>query len=434
MKSMPPFQIITIAIFGVLALAGLFAFATFKGFKGGAKPVGDVYVWGTVPAYGLEGVIQTLRQNHQEFTKIVYVEHDPSTFDTDLVEALASGAGPDLIITDQERIVTERDKLSIIPFKSLPERTYRDNYLPINEIYLTSTGTYGVPFLVDPLVLYYNRTTLASANIPQVPTTWEAIVGLTPHLTTKTDAGVISKSAIPLGTYENIPHARAIISLLLLQSGSRMTESNSTGFRTVLGGGGNDRSAVAPGDAALSFYTQFADPAKTVYTWNRSKEDGRQSFLAGDSAFYIGFASERRFLSTSNPNLDFDIAPIPQPETSTSKTDYALAYAFAIPRATKNYEGAYRVAQALSGKESMVPAAHALGMAPALRSELSASADDIFSPVSYPAALSARGWLSPAPVITDRVFASMINSVISGRSSVHDALVTADASLTAALK
>ncbi len=433
MMNMRPFQIIVISVFAFLAVGGLVLFSTFKGF-GGAKPVGAVTIWGTLSATAMVGTLEDLKRTHQEFGKVTYVQQSTDSFDTLLADALAAGNGPDLIITDQEHLLAERNKISVIPFSSVPERTYRDEYLPIYELFLTSNGTYAVPFVADPLVLYFNRTMLSSASVPQVPTTWEAVVGLAPHLTVKSDAGVISKSAIPFGTYQNIPDARAIISLLMLQSGSSLVEYSSGIFRSTLSSGAADSAARSPGESAVSFYTQFADPAKTVYSWNRSKTDARQSFLAGDAAFYVGYGSELAYLKSANPNLDFDMAQIPQPQTSASKTDYALAYAFAIPKVSHNSSGAFRVASALGAVTEVTTAATALGMAPSNRALLTAASDNIYAPILNAGALQAKGWLSPAPAVTDRVFADMINGIVSGQLSVRDALVAADQSLTAALQ
>jgi ABC-type glycerol-3-phosphate transport system substrate-binding protein len=433
MMNMRPFQIIVISIFGILALGGLFLFATFKGF-GGANKIGQVVIWGTLPAATMNEYLASLIQTHQELEKVTYVERDAGTFDSGLSDALASGTGPDLIITNQEHLLAERTKLTVIPNSKVTERTYRDVYVPITEIFLTSGGTYGIPFVIDPLVLYYNRASLASAAIPQVPRTWEAVLGVVPQLTQKSDTGLIERPAIALGTYDNIGNARAILSLLLIQSGSSVTTNSTYGLRSTIASSPSGDAPSSPGESAVSFYTQFADPAKTVHTWSRSIPDARQSFLSGDSAFYIGFASERSRIAAANPNLDFDMEVIPQPQTSVVKSDYAIAYAFAIPRGSTNPEGAFTVAQMLSSKEINGGAAMKLGMAPSLRALLTPPAGDIYAAVYYPAALAAKAWLSPSPAATDRIFAAMINDVVSGRRSVHDALIVADQSLTAALQ
>ncbi len=432
MTTMRPFQIIVISIFGVAALGGILAFALFKGF-GQAKPIGEVVIWGTLPDSAVQPALDELRRTRQEFNALIYQEHDPVNFDGDLAEAIASGAGPDLIITTQERLVTERSKLSVIPFSTLSERSFRDTYVPLSYLFLTSSGTYGIPIAVDPLVLFYNRSRLASANIPQPPKTWEGVVGMTPSLTEKITFGVVEKSAIALGTYDNIPNARAIVSLLLLQAGNPIVENTPSGSRATLSKGAENASGGTTVDSAIGFYTQFADPAKIVYTWNRSITDARQSFIAGDSALYIGFASERSLIASANPNLDFDMTSVPQPETASERVGYGVVYAFAIPKASDNAEGAYQTAAALAEKNLAGFIVRAIGVAPAARSALASRSDDPYAPIVNSQALIAKGWLSPAPAVTDRIFAGMIHSIIGGRATVHDAITDADGSLSAAL-
>jgi ABC-type glycerol-3-phosphate transport system substrate-binding protein len=243
----------------------------------------------------------------------------------------------------------------------------------------------------------------------------------------------VTKSAIALGGYENITNARAIISLLLLQSGSTISESSATGVRSTLTKNTSAGGGVSPGQSAITFYTQFADPAKVVYTWNRSLPQARDSFVAGDTTFYIGYASEYALLKASNPNLDFDMAAIPTPQTASTRIDYARVYAFAIPKTAKNAPASYQVAAALANQTSVALAAHALGVSPALRSMVSARTDDANAAVYNPLTLIAKGWLSPAPGVTDRIFADMINNVISGRENVQQALKAADDSLGSAV-
>ena len=71
-------------------------------------------------------------------------------------------------------------------------------------------------------------------------------------------------------------------------------------------------------------------------------------------------------------------------------------------------------------------------MAPAARAALAPKEGDLYEPVYFPEALIARGWLSPAPLETDRVFATMVGNVMSGRESLITAIQTAARSLNAA--
>ncbi len=429
-----PFQLIIMGVFAFVALLGIVLFANFQGFSSGVAQVGKVSIWGTVPKEAFDEGLNAYAQSHQEYARVTYTEVPEASFDADLAEAIASGQGPDLVLISQEDLLAAQGKLSYIPSSVISERDFRDTFLPIHELYLTQGGTYGIPFLVDPLMLYYNRPVLASAGAAQPPSTWEAVTGLSAAINRQTETQTVTRSLIALGTYDNIEHARSILSLLFMQAGYRVSERTSTGYRADLNDLLGQNYGTTPSESALHFYTEIANPAKTVYSWNRSLPNNRSAFGAGDVALYLGYASERPELADANPNLDFDMAPVPTPGTSATRLTYGRAYAFAVPRASANAEGAQRAALGLSGKEALPAFARALSMAPARRDTLVPTRNDLYEPVYYPEALIARGWLSPAPADVDRIFATMVNNVASGREVVGEAVTTAVQSLNAALK
>ncbi len=433
MANLKPFQVVLLSVFGVLALVGLFLFANFKGFGKNADQIGTVVIWGTIPQKAVTPSLAELKRLHKEFAKVSYSERQASSFDTDLANAIASGSGPDLILITQEQLVTEQSRLVIIPPATLSERAFRDTYLPGFDIYLTESGTYGIPFVMDPLVMYYNRTILATAGIATAPTTWEAVTGLSPTLTQVNTAQTVERSTVALGTYGNIDQARAILSLLFLQAGQGMTARGVNGVRSTLLQNSTGASGVSSTQSALAFYTEFSNPAKTTYSWNRSLPSSRQMFVQGDLALYLGYASEQGNIRAASPNLEFDMARTPSPATATSRVTYGKAYAFAVPKASKNQKGAVATAFAFTGSDTLPALARALGMAPGVRTMLTPSTKDLYEPVYYPEALIAKGWLSPAPAATDSVFAAMIDNVTSGRTTAGQALVAADQSLNAAL-
>ncbi|MBP6869014.1 MAG: extracellular solute-binding protein [Candidatus Pacebacteria bacterium] len=431
---MHPFQIIIIAVFGVLGFIGLFLFATYKPDGPGSGAVGTVIVWGTLPDAEFSTALQNFTRTNKNYAGVKYVEKSEETFATDLAEAVASGKGPDLIIISEERLLSQTNKIALQSFKTFSERDYTDTYVPLFDLFLTDTGAYARPLLVDPLVLYYNKGQVASAGVATPPQTWEAITALAGSMTRTLPDQTITRSTIALGEYDNIGNARAILSLLLLQSGSKVTEMTKNGVRASLSGGATGETfGITPAESAVSFYTQFANPGKTVYSWNRSLPQARDSFLAGDSTFYVGFASERPLLKEGNPNLSFDMARIPQPQTADGRIAYAHGYAIA-KLASSRAKGNDKVIEALSGKEFSASVAEYLSMAPARKDSLTPPEGDLFAPVFYSESLVARAWLSPSPEETDVIFSTMIRNITSGSKNVRDALFTAEKSLDASLK
>lgn len=426
-SSMKPFQVVLLIIFGFLLLLGLVLFSRFGGFGGNSNKIGSVTVWGTLPQSSMETVLNALRNSNSQYQAVQYVQKDESTFDNDLAQAIATGQGPDLILISQEMLATERTKLSVIPFSVIPQRTFLDSYLPIDDLFLATNGTYGLPLAVDPLVMYYNRNTLTQAGVAVPPSTWEGMTSLAQQLSSAS-AGTVSQSTLPFGSYDNVENARAIVSLLLLQAGNPITSVSGSGVRGAL----DSSDTGTPAQSALTFYTQFADPVKTVYTWNSSIPSARQAFLSGTLAFYPGYASELPSLKAANPNLPFDMMAMPQPQNAGQRLTYGRAYAFSIPATSKNPTGAENVAITLSSASFAPAVSQALSMAPALRSALTPSASDPYAPIYFPQALIAQGWLSPSPATTDSIFSTMISNITSGRMSVGQALTTANQALDAA--
>lgn len=429
-----PFQVTVMVIFGIIALVGLFLFANFKGFSSGIKPLGSVTVWGSLPYAPVADTLSALKQKHSELSKVTYVEMPEATFDADLANAIAAGRGPDLIITTQEQLATEEDKIVLITNNQTTERFFRDTYLPEAEILLYGKASYGIPFVIDPLMMYYNRTQLSSVGAATAPTTWEAVAGISPALTRLDASGSIVKSGVAFGTYENIENARAILSLLFMQSGSTLSERSQEGIQSTLGRSQGQISGTAPSAAAINYYLQYANPAKTSYTWNRGLPSARRAFIAGDLGIYFGYASEHPFLAAGNPNLDFDMAPVPRPGTLETRVAYGRLYSFAIPKASQNPVGAERTAYLLTGPDVLPTLARSLNMAPAQRQLLVPTQGDLFEGVYYPEALVAQGWLSPSPQKTDELFATMVQSVTSGRQATAEAIGTLAQAISAALK
>ncbi len=429
------FQGILSALFVLAAAIGVFVFATHTGkSNGGAATVGTVVIWGTLPRTDFQNALTDIMKGDQTLKGVSYVQKNPDTISSDLASAIAIGGAPDLILASQEGLSSLSKLIVPLPSSTLPPATFNAAFIGEGRLFATPDGSgyYGVPFLVDPLVLFSNHAILASSGIAKPPATWEALTGLVPNVATLTPNRQITRGLIALGAYDNIRNARGILSAIFLQTGVPLSY-----YRTgvlVADLNGSATGGQLPGPAALNFYTQFADPSKVSYTWNASLPDSRQMFLAGDLALFIGYVSEARFLRVANPNLDFNVSPLPQPATATLKSTYGLVYAFMIPRGAKNASGAYQAAVMLVDPAAQALAAPALGMAPAALDALGTAPADSIAAVAYTGALYAGGWLSPAPADTDAVFSSMITGVISGRLTSDRALTSSEISLSSLLQ
>ena len=115
LKNMSTFQIIFLAAFGIAALVGLLVFATTSGSNSTAK-IGSVVIWGTLSQDAITQELSTLTSADRSFGKVSYVQKQSDTFDSDLANAIASGNGPDMILINQEQLLTEQSKLILFRF------------------------------------------------------------------------------------------------------------------------------------------------------------------------------------------------------------------------------------------------------------------------------------------------------------------------------
>lgn len=421
---MSSFQMVILAVFGTFAVAGVLIFAFLVGSNTSAT-TGPVVIWGTFDEGSFATVLRELVEVDGRLRQVSYVQKEEETFTVELTNALAAGTGPDLFIMRQDQTISEGQKIFPIPYEQLSRDTFRNIWADAAEPFLGQDGVLGIPFAIDPFVLYWNRDMLSTAGIARPPQYWEEVYDLTRAATKKNDSGSIVKSAIALGEYTNVSHAKQILSMLILQAGGRITQRDGAG-QLVPALMARVGETAQPGDSALRFYTQFANPSSPDYSWNRSMPESRTAFAQGDLALYIGPASEEPLVRRLNPNLNFSIATsVPQVKNAENTVDGGYAYAFAIPRTSSNPQGALTAAYILGGPEGSQLFSLAFGLASARRDILSAPAqgnDAVFNKM----ALLVRTWEDPDSRETDRIFKDMIESVTSGAARTVEAVQRAE--------
>ncbi len=407
-----PFEIALIGVFAVAGLIGLFYLSNYKEDPSETEKLyGErVLIWGTLDSMTMNNFLYDLSQVDRALEVVTYTEFDERAFDSALVNAIAEGRSPDLIIMSHKDLVSYRSKLQPMLFD---ERTFRDTYIDGAEIFLRSDGTYGIPFAVDPLVMYWNRDIFSSSGLALPPKTWESLVSQTTKAIVRTDDELkITQSAVAFGEYTNVTHAKDVIAMLLMQAGSTIVDEEGDSYFVTLKQG--PENALSPGDAVLSFYSQFGIPSNALYSWNRAKNSDRDEFLGGNLAMYFGKGSEKHSLDRDNANLNFDIAPVPQGSGVTTARNYGDFYAFAIPRSSQNQKGAQAVALLFASSEHAKKIADGYGFAPVNRALFEGSITDPFMKVIYQSALISRGWLDPSPKESGEIFRKMVEEATSG--------------------
>lgn len=284
-------------------------------------------------------IIASYQSQHPN-VKINYRRLRFDEYEEELVRAFAEGRGPDIFsvhntwmrgyqdlmlpmpttVTVTEPVVQGSIRKEIInveqekPTMSMRtlKQTFVDqvetdvvlNYQPNPKIDPVAR-IYGLPLSMDSLVLFYNKDLLNAAGIAGPPTSWDEadFHEKVKALTSYNDQGEIVQSGAALGTTRNVERATDIFSLLMMQVGVNITdERGRIAFQEI------------PDDVlnAATFYTDFANPTKEVYTWNEDFPSSFDAFASGDTAFFIGYSYHIPLLRTRAPKLNFEIAPIPQ--------------------------------------------------------------------------------------------------------------------------
>jgi ABC-type glycerol-3-phosphate transport system substrate-binding protein len=426
---MSNFQLIALTLFGFFILLGVGTFAAFGGLLGSTS-VGSVTIWGTLDSNTINTMIGTLASSDKTFASVKYVQKDPATYEGDLVNAMASGQGPDLFLISQDKLAGFANKITPIPFAAVSQAQFISSFVDEGQIFLSPNGALALPMMIDPLVMYWNKDLFASAGLAQPPSYWSDFLAIAPKLTSLDATNNVQQSAVALGTWKNIDHAKAILATLLMQAGDPIVMRDSTGHLQPVLGISPPNAPSNPAESALRFYTEFANPSKTTYSWNNALPQSSSAFVSGNVGVYFGFASEYATLAARNPNLSFGVALLPQLKGNTTHITFGQITGVAIARTATNAQGGLLVAEHLTGQKAASLLAQQIFLPPVRRDVVVETASNAASQVFVQSSLISRAWLDPSTTGTNTVFQNMINQVLSGSAEPASAVAEGSQALS----
>ena len=106
MKNFSAFQI---GLYVLFSIGIVFAVLIFSGkisvgtSSTSATLSGSVVIWGTLPQDAVNAATDIVHQTYKNVT-VHYQKEDPATLQDDLVNALASGSGPDILIPSNVKL------------------------------------------------------------------------------------------------------------------------------------------------------------------------------------------------------------------------------------------------------------------------------------------------------------------------------------------
>ncbi|MDO8551469.1 MAG: extracellular solute-binding protein [bacterium] len=263
--------------------------------------------------------------------KISYQRQSPQDYRERLQSALARGEGPDIFRFHNTWVPMLKNELSPIPAKVMDAATFEATYYPVARNDLRIGSSYvGIPLEIDGLALYINDDLFKAAG-KQPPKTWDELRKTALELTVKDSQGETQIAGVALGRTENVDHWSDILGLMMLQNGA--DPAKPTGKLA---------------EDALTYFTIFS---RVDNVWDQSLPPSTVAFSGGKLAMYFGPSWEAFEIKRANPNLVFQIVPVPQlPDTNITWASY---WAEGVSKKSKYQAEAWDFTKYLSSKETM---------------------------------------------------------------------------------
>lgn len=370
----------------------------------------------------------------------------PEDYEAELVDALAEDRGPDLFSVPNTAVTKYLNKIEAMPattameqggtrgtikkvvftttnqIPSISPRVLRERFVDQALVdILVDNQVMGLPLALDTMVMYYNKDLLNAAGVTNPATTYQELQDQMAKLSRTDRLGNILQSGIALGTSKNIPRYSDILSLLMMQNGTQMTDE--TGFATfselpqALAG----RTSLPAADA-LQFYIDFASPTKQVYTWNDAQPNALEAFQQGKLAYFLGYSYHLPIIRAQAPKLNMGIAKMMQ-IPGNNEVNFAKYWIEVVSKKSTHKDAAWHFLQFMTAPDNVKNFLASAKRPTAVRSLITEQSGDLDLGVFADQLLTARSWYhGTTPEAVDSVFAEMIQAAHDAKKEVPEIL------------
>jgi multiple sugar transport system substrate-binding protein len=253
---------------------------------------------------------------------INYIPQSIKQYRETLQTRINNGTGPDIFRFHNTWYPMLSGVLLPLPNDVITGSDFNQTFYPVVQKDLVRNGAiYGIPLEVDTLSLYINTQLLQSVGLTP-PTTWNDFINDARAMTVKDENGKIKTAGAAIGTFDNIDHASDILSMLFLQNGVDFKNLSASSDRF---------------NGTLSFYTSFATDQNNV--WDNTLDPSTLAFSKGNLAMYFGYSWDYFNIKKFNPNLNFEVVPVPQlPDRTVNMASY---WAEGVSSKSKNQKQAF---------------------------------------------------------------------------------------------
>lgn len=428
--------IAAIAVLTIVLLGAVVAYYGTTTSKKQSIPIkkASLEVWGVFD--DADVFLPFTRSFHDQYDNLTaaYRKLTIEEYESELLNALASGKGPDVYMLNNTWIPRYLERLWPASPLTMDLKNFRDTFVDIaNEDLVMDGRVYGIPLHVDTLALFYNKEQFASAGIATPPETWDDFLRAVKLLTRQDARGNIQRAGVALGTALNVNRSFDILSLLMLQQGAKMVDDKKV--RATFGSPVSiDGESFFPAERALTFYTDFANPRKQVYTWNTLQHFSVDAFIAGEAAMMFNYARIIPLLESRAPYFAWGVAPMPQIVAEDAKINLGNYWVLVVSSTSKNPEEAWRFLTYVVDRDNAALYAELSGRPVARRDLVDTQRDDLKLGVFAVQSLTARSWYQIDNLAIEQIFADMIESVVRGAESASDAVGKAARQVTALMR
>jgi ABC-type glycerol-3-phosphate transport system substrate-binding protein len=267
----------------------------------------------------------------------------------------------------------------------------------------------ALPLSVDTLALYLNKDLLNAAGIPTPPDTWDQFQAQVKRLARQDDQGKIIRAGAGIGLGTNVERAPDIISLLMMQNQAQMAADNGYPMFARVPPDLSGQRNTPPGLEALRFYSEFANPAKDVYTWNADQPNSLDAFIRGTSAFFLGYSYHLPTIRARAPKINLGITGAPQ-IAGNAEANFANYWLWTVSKKTKSPDLAWQLVNFMAGKTEVAKYLAVTKRPAALKSLLEGQLENEDAGVFASQVLTARSWYrGKDPRATDTALAQMLD-------------------------
>lgn len=358
-------------------------------------------------------------------------------YEDELNNAIAAGKGPDIFVVHNDWIPRYQNRISPLDGGAKSAQNFSRTFVDVvSDDFLIDDKIYGVPLSVDTLALYYNVDLLNSVGIFDSPRTWDDFKSAVSRLTIyDNERTSVLRAGAAMGTDKNINRSSDILALLMMQSGAPMVdrEQNRANFDDLVREEGKD--AYSIGEIAFQFYTDFANPAKTVYTWNPALDYSIDMFYQGRAAMMFNYSYHIPTIKSKAAKLNFAVAPMPQISGTTRPVNYANYWAMTVSVNSKYKQESWDFLAYITNPEINKKYLDASNKPTAQKDliDWQANGKDLDMAVFAKQSLTAKSWYQIDPVSNESILNDNIHSVILGRVTPKEASGLAASQITQAM-